>query len=309
MARYVKVSTIGSQLVNSVNGKSGLKHIESVIKKHWKMQFDQVLPDLPDLIVINEMCDTPINLPYPRQKEFHTEMGESLLNFFRDIARDNNCNIAYSGLRSDEKGDFRNSTRLIDRAGKIIATYDKNYPPFDEVNYYNIKPGNEISVVDCDIGRVGSIICFDLNFEEIRARYAGAKPEILAFSSMYHGGLMQNYWAYSCRSFFIGAISGLQCTIISPIGEVVARSTNYFNNVTARINLDYKLAHLDMNWEPISKAKKKYGKYFTMTDPGYLAAVMLSSESDELSAADIVNEFGIITLDDYFNRYLSTVKG
>ena len=91
-------------------------------------------------------------------------------------------------------------------------------------------------MIQCDFGRVVCAICFDLNFDELRLRYVQARPDLILFSSMYHGGLMQNYWAYSCRSHFIGAINGLQCTVISPLGELLAASTNYFHHITTTVN-------------------------------------------------------------------------
>ena len=68
--------------------------------------------------------------------------------------------------------------------------------------------GKDAPVFECDFGRVAFAICFDLNFDELRLKYVKAKPDLIIFSSMYHGGLMQAYWAYSCRAYFVGAIAG-----------------------------------------------------------------------------------------------------
>jgi hypothetical protein len=46
----------------------------------------------------------------------------------------------------------------------------------------------------------------------------------------------------------------------------------------------------------------KYGKDVTITDPGELGAVMITSEHDRLSIDDMIKEFNIELLDDYFNR-------
>ncbi len=43
-------------------------------------------------------------------------------------------------------------------------------------------------VVETDIRRLGGIVCFDLNFEEIRRQYRALRPDILCFARMYHGG-------------------------------------------------------------------------------------------------------------------------
>jgi len=113
---------------------------------------------------------------------------------------------------------------------------------------------------------------------------------------------MQNYWAYSCRTYFVGCIMGLQNTIISPVGEVVARSTNYFHHLSHNINLDYIVCHLDYNWHKLDAIKKKYGTKVNIYDPGYLGSVLVSSESEDLAAMDLAKEFELELLDEYFER-------
>lgn len=122
---------------------------------------------------------------------------------------------------------------------------------------------------------------------------------------MYHGGLMQQYWAYSCRSFFIGAVSGLPGTVIAPNGRIVAETTNHFDYVTTVINLDSRLVHLDENLDKIIKLKKCYGSDFIMDDTGYLAAVLISSETEAVSIDEMIAEVGIELLDDYMQRSLT----
>jgi hypothetical protein len=121
---------------------------------------------------------------------------------------------------------------------------------------------------------------------------------------MYHGGLMQAYWAYSGRMFFAAAISGKGGFILSPVGELIAKSTNYFNYVTAIVNLDYVVVHLDYNWERLKAMRAKYGDKAQVFDPGYLGAVLVSSEADDISAREMAREFDLELLDDYFARSL-----
>src|SRR4030042_1464053 len=104
------------------------------------------------------------------------------------------------------------------------------------------------------------IICFDLNFDELRLQFAAKKPDIILFSSMYHGGLVQNLWAYSCRAYFIGSVyKGNPSEIRDPTGKIMAASTNYYDFAVARINLDSKLVHLDYNRPKFTALKEKYG--------------------------------------------------
>ena len=70
----------------------------------------------------------------------------------------------------------------------------------------------------------------------------------------------------------------------------------------ATINLDRKLVHLDYNWEKLVALKKKYGETVAINDPGKLGVVMITSENSKISAANMVKEFNIELVDDYFSR-------
>jgi hypothetical protein len=166
-----------------------------------------------------------------------------------------------------------------------------------------IKASNESPVIQCDFGRVAVAICFDLNFDELRMKYVKEKPDLIIFSSMYHGGVAQNIWAYTCRSHFIGSVyRGTPSEIRNPMGDVIASSTNYFDYAVARINLDCRLVHLDYNWNKLTALKEKYGTTVKISDPGKLASVLITSENRNITSGEMAEEFEIEMLDDYLNR-------
>ena len=116
---------------------------------------------------------------------------------------------------------------------------------------------------------------------------------------------MQNYWAYSCRSYFVcSTVASKSCTIVSPVGQVLANSTGYFKFATATVNLDYAVVFLDYNMEKIIEMKKKYGARVKVSDPGNLGAVLITSETDDFTMNQIVKEFGLELIDDYIARSL-----
>lgn len=274
----------------------------SRIKKHWERYLDHVLPDKPDLILLPECCNRFPNMTMQERLAYYHECGPEVLEFFRQKAIDNNCFIAYSAIRELPDGSRRNATQLIGRDGKTLAVYDKNFPVVEETTLQNILPGEKEVLAETEFGRVGFAICFDLNFTELLDRYALQKPNLMLFSSMYHGGLMQSSWAYTCRSYFAGAVANNECAILNPLGSKVAASTNYYPWVTAQINTDYEVVHLDYNREKLLQARRKYGQKISVFDPGNLGCVLITSETPEVTAAQIVEEFQIEKLDDYFQR-------
>ena len=306
MANFIKIALIAS-VPPSLNGKPADEKAVDAMIEHWNSKAGQVLPDKPDIIVIPECSDRYGDMADDRQKrEYYGLRSERVADFWRKTAAENNCVIAYSAVRETGEG-FFNSTEIIDRSGSTAGVYRKNYPTTPEMEA-GIIPGAEAPLIECGFGKAACAICFDLNFDELRLRYASAKPDIIIFSSMYHGGLMQNYWAYSCRAHFVGAIAPAGCrgSVISPVGELLARTTNYYDFAVQRINLDCGVFHIDFNGEKFPDIKKKYGPGVKISDPGLLGSVLISCESEGLNIKQVQDEFGLEPLDDYFERAADT---
>ena len=306
MANFVTISTLGSEPLRAHGAPPphGQEAVDRMIA-YWRGKLGQVLPDKPDVIVVPEACDRYADHSQEERLAYYRVRGNQVRDFFADVAGDNACYIAYSAAREMEDGTWRNSTQILDRTGRVAGIYNKNHVVIEETTQGGILCGKEAPIIECDFGRVACAICFDLNFNELRLKYVEAKPDLLLFSSMYHGGLMQAYWAYSCRAHFAGAICGDQSAIISPLGETLATTTNYFDHVTTTVNLDCQLVHLDYNWGRLSAMKKKYGPKVKMVDPGHLGSVLISSETDEFTIKDMIAEFEFELLDDYMARALA----
>jgi predicted amidohydrolase len=309
MARWITVSCLSSSAWDG-DGQPQSDVVASVIAG-WADRLGSVLPDQPDIIVLSEACDD-IDTRTMRENDaergaemlaYYALRGDRVREFFARVARDNHCYIAYAAIRQAADGTWRNSIQLLDRAGEIAGVYDKNHVVISENEDLDIQYSDEVNVFDLDFGRVGCAICYDLNFDELQARYVQARLDLLLFSSMFHGSFLQRQWAYSSRAYLAAAIRPpARCAVVSPVGEIVAQSTNYFNELTHRINLDRVVAHLDGNGTALSAMKRKYGRAVQIHDPGLLGSVLVTSESDEVSAGKMAEEFGLELLDTYFRR-------
>ena len=127
---------------------------------------------------------------------------------------------------------------------------------------------------------------------------------------MFHGGLAQAIWAYTCRSHFVSAVGipELLSQIRNPHGTIIASSTNYLDCVTATVNLDCCLVHLDGNYEKLTALKAKYGTEVDISDPGEIGSVLVTSNLDDIKAEEMLSEFEIEPLDDYLQRSLEHHK-
>ena len=301
----VKIATF-SVMPPVIDLKTAPKEVVKMMEQFWEEQISQVLPDKPDLIVLPEACDRPQNfyIDWDIETAFYKERGDKILNFFAKIAKDNSCYIVYSYKHQVKDGTYRNTSLMIDREGQVIGSYNKNFPTIGEMDR-GVKAGKDISIVECDFGRVGMLICFDLLFDDIREKYAKERPDLLIFSSRYHGGIMQGIWAYTTQSYFVSSVEdrpGLPSQIYNPMGDLIASTTNYTNYIVKTVNLDYELVHLDYNWDKMQKMKEKYGAGVNIYDPGYVGAVLITSENDTVTVKQMLKEFKIDNWDNYYKK-------
>jgi predicted amidohydrolase len=293
MSSYIKISTLASQYIHA-------DHSDQIIS-HLNRDIDKILPDKPDLIVLPELCDIPVNYRNKKIGDYLTRSHDSLFDYFSNTAAKNSTNIIWPTVIEDN-GLLFNTAFHINRNGEIVKRYDKIFTTSREYSEMNIVSGSEPVVFETDIGRIGCIICFDINFEELRDSYRALSLDIMVFPSMFHGSFLQKVWAYACQSYFVSSVGGLESLVVSPIGDILARSTNYTPYVTARINLDFIVAGLGHNSQKFEKLKKKYGEKVKIHDPGYLSTVLITAETADLSAESIGTEFDIKKWTDHIDE-------
>lgn len=268
---------------------------------HMESMLEAVQARKPDLIVLPEMCDLPEGWGMETYVRYASARTITVLEYVREKARKLKAWIAYSTVRQLKDGTNRNSCILIDRQGNTAFIYDKMYPTLGELEA-GILPGDDVKVLECELGRVGVAICFDLNYTGLAAEYQKKKADLLLFPSLFHGGLLQQMWAFGARAYLVGACGGCGASVVSPAGEVLEKSTGYFKELVYTVNLDYALVHLDFNWEKLRSLTCRYADSVTMHDPGGLGSVLLVNESSTCSMKEILEEFTVETMDDYLQR-------
>jgi len=309
MANRIKISSLGQSpplFSCEENSRSNTDLIARMID-FWKDQIDMALADQPDIIVLPETCDDYFRMPAEARTAYREARGDSVLHEFQKIARDNSCYIIYPSVRPAFGDAQHNAILVIDRAGDVIGQYNKTHPTLAEIDE-GVMPGNGPLILQCDFGALGFAICFDLNFDELRLRYQANPPDLMVFCSMFHGDLLQASWAHGCRAHFVSSVwHHTPNEIYSPLGQRVACSTGSplsFSGVTATVNLDCAVVHLDYHRGKLIALKKKYGSGVSVYYADKLDCALITSEQDAVSAADMLREFDIELLDSYLGRAL-----
>lgn len=88
--------------------------------------------------------------------------------------------------RGEQVGVIHNSAALIGPDGIIGVTRKIHFPTLEKLYY---TAGDTIDVFDCDLGRIGMVICYDAMFPEYTRELFHQGVEVIVFtSSMWRGG-------------------------------------------------------------------------------------------------------------------------
>jgi predicted amidohydrolase len=97
--------------------------------------------------------------------------------FLGEVARQHKLYIVAGLLERDGPAVY-NTAVLIDREGELAGRYRKVALPREEIEG-GVTPGNSYPVFDTDFGRIGMMICWDLEFPEVARQLATQGAEVL----------------------------------------------------------------------------------------------------------------------------------
>lgn len=253
--------------------------------------------DSPDIICLPEAC---AQLSNAWDSKTPQKIDGPIIKAISQKANEFNCYIVCPILLQ-ENGKIYNSAILIDRKGNYIGRYDKNHlAPGEEK--LGIIAGKNVPVFETDFGRIGVVICFDLNFSELGHILKSNGCEIIFFVSAFDGGLWLQNWAIQFQCYVISAVSNGIGKVINPLGQILCQSSLHKPVVSMRINLNYRICHLASILEKIVELKKRYRQSITIDIATPEARAMISYDDKSSSIEKILNEFDIPLIEEYLRK-------
>jgi deaminated glutathione amidase len=163
--------------------------------------------------------------------------------------------------RGQERGVVYNSSALIGPDGSLLGVYRKTHPFCTEILDRGgwVTPGNEVCVVETDLGRIGMIICFDGDYPEVTRIQAVQGAEVICRPSALLRSadiweLTSRARAYDNHVYVIGAnATGVDTGgalffgnshIVTPIAHIAAKAASQESWVSARLDPAEALASL-----------------------------------------------------------------
>ncbi|HJQ00545.1 MAG TPA: carbon-nitrogen hydrolase family protein [Jatrophihabitans sp.] len=163
--------------------------------------------------------------------------------------------------RGPRRGVVYNAAVVLGRSGEQLGVYRKTHPFGSERADRGgwVTPGEDVLVVDTELGRIGVIICFDGDYPELSRITALAGAELICRPSALLRSadlweLTNRARAYDNHVYLVGCnATGVDpagviyfgnSMIVSPIAEVIARASSHECWVSARLTPDTAMSSM-----------------------------------------------------------------
>jgi beta-ureidopropionase len=212
-------------------------------------------------------------------------------------------------------GDRRlNSAVVLDRRGRIAGVYDKLYPFWVEEFRRRppVQPGQNVTVISTDFGRLGIAICYDVNWAPLWQRMSDFGAELVIWPSAYAAGRTLQARAIDYSYYVMSATWVPDCLVFDIDGEQLVHekaNSGNFNITRFVFDLDRCVFHQDLNRPArIAKLLKEHGddvveeKWLPME-----GCFVLKAKRPGVSARALARQYGLEERRPYLNRSRSEV--
>ncbi len=171
---------------------------------------------------------------------------------------------------------YSNVALLVDRTGKLAGVYRKVHPVAPQGSDSiegGTTPGSEFPVFDCDFGKLGIQICFDMLYSDGWEALAKRGAEIVALPSASPDTVHPCAYALQHQYYIVSAAPRDHAAVYSPLGLIEAEATETGAVLVHQIDLSYVILHWEAVLEEGAALTKKFGDrvgyhYYRSQDAG-----------------------------------------
>ncbi|HEY1793976.1 MAG TPA: carbon-nitrogen hydrolase family protein [Opitutaceae bacterium] len=228
-----------------------------------------------DLVVLPEFF---LGRPGSRMPEESVRLADVQDRIAR-CARSHGCYMVVPVLMREEGAPARysNAAVLAGRDGRVVGIYRKVHPVApqgtDDLEG-GTTPGPGFPVFDCDFGRLGIQICFDMTYSDGWSSLARQGAEIVAMPSASAESVRPSFYALQYGYYIVSATSQDNAAVYSPLGLIEANVTKP-SVLVDEIDLSYEILHWEAALEDGEALRRRYGDkvgfhYYVREDNGIL---------------------------------------
>ncbi|HOQ62308.1 MAG TPA: carbon-nitrogen hydrolase family protein, partial [Vicinamibacterales bacterium] len=223
-----------------------LKQMGGLIDDMVKKAKEKYGPDAQlDLAALPEYCIT--SGKKGPAKDRCVPLEGPVLDYFGAKAREHKTYIVVAMELADDAahGGCTNAAVLIDRAGKLVGIYRKVHAVAnvgDTSLEGGMAPGTETPVFQCDFGKVGMQICYDIGYDDGWAALAKQGAELVVWPTQSPQTIQPAARALTHGYYIVSSTWRNNASLFDPTGAVIAQITKPEERVLVeRIDLSYAL--------------------------------------------------------------------
>jgi predicted amidohydrolase len=193
-------------------------------------------------------------------------------------ARRHHCYLVVPMLlrEADALPRYGNAAVLMDRDGRVAGIYRKVHPVApqnSDVLEAGITPGRSFPVFDCDFGRVGIQICFDMMYPDGWQALADQGAEIVVLPSANPDVVHPAAYAMQHEYYVVNATPRDRAAVVGPLGVIEAQVAQDGAVLVHQVDLSFALLHWDAVLEDGEALRRKFGDrvgyhYYDSEDSG-----------------------------------------
>ncbi len=204
---------------------------------------------------------------------------------------------------------FINMFYFVSEHGEVLGRYQKRVLSEGELDE-GVQPGAVEPLIQWRGVKFGGAICFDCFHEHVFADQVKAGADAFLIPSLTPGGVCLDYYALRYSTPIVLAYPAWSRIIDADGTELASGGYRHetlrfgFGSplVTATINFDRVVLFGNVNQQKILDIQRKYaGRVGVRFDQANVVFMLESCDAD-LSVAQIVDEFGLISRSDYFAK-------
>jgi predicted amidohydrolase len=155
-----------------------------------------------------------------------------------------------------------NACVLLDRQGWVLGIYRKVYVVADDDNILEggALPGKDFPVFQCDFGKLGIQICFDMSYDAGWETLARKGAEIVVWTTQSPQILGAQCRSHEHHYYVLTSTWRNNATLVDPTGAVIAQTTTPSSVLVEQIDLSYVLLDWQVKLENGKALTDKYGK-------------------------------------------------
>lgn len=253
----------------------------------------------PDLVLLPETFKVA-GRPGSEIKNDAEPVPGPTFNRISALARAGNYNLVAGHLVREGEHIF-NKALVINRQGRLVGSYEKNYPVENEIAC-GVTPGTDLPVFDLDFGRIGALICFDINWPPLWSALSQKKVDLACWLSAYEGGFPLRSYAWTYQYPIITSVMPYHARVIDITGEILCSTSRWSRVVFWNLNLDREIYHTDQQMQTVAEIQKKYGDRVPVKTLTEEHLMLIENDLPGKSVADIAQEFDLVTYKDYIQQ-------